>query len=825
MTATTAALPVRRLDLIVSPLGDTGAHVVKDPRTGTYYNLGDVEVFLLNQLDGRHSAEAIRAAYEERFDDALSDADLAEFLELVAEKGFLAPVGVPNPPVTPAPAQRSPLAAPSMTKAEPPPKRAPQSILYWRRSVFDPDRVLNVLAPRLSFLWTRGFFTLSLCFIAAAGAVLAQNWQAAVVPLPNALTWQTLALVYLVVIVATTFHEFAHGLTCKHYGGEVHEMGLLLIFFTPAFYCNVSDAWLIPQKSKRLWVTLAGAYCDLCVWALAVFVWRVTPADFSLATGPGLLHHLAWVTFTVCGTRVFINFNPLIKLDGYYLLGDWLEITNLRKRSWEYLMGHIRRICWGAPPPAPEKRAKTLLAYGAASWLFSMFYVSLLVVSLTAAGGKYAGAVGIGAGVLFGALIMRNLLRGFSGGEIGKMVLTRYKRAIIWGVLLIAAPIVLTVVPMEDRVTGAFLVRPGARVELRSPVSGFLAQVHSDEGDRVYQSRPLGVLEIPDLESRVIQKRAEIQEAKAKLRLLEAGPRPEAVTEQRLRVERAANWAVEGRHDLKRAKEALKHDLDRLAKLISQWETEVDYATYAFRRDEKLFKQDVLSQDQWAEKKKAFEVADSQLAQARAQRLARETLGAQEAAAELGRREKEEAEARAVLTLLEVKPRAEEVDAATAHLNRLEEELHYLEGLQHKVQLTSPLAGIVVTPRMKEKVGQYFKEGDPICIVEDPDSMEVEVALEEQFAARVRPGQEVDLKVRAMPFETLHGTVTRVANNAVKEKEKEHTTVTVYCRLEGVDPSLLTGMTGTARIRCGERSTGEVLLDRAFRYLRTEFWW
>ena len=91
--------------------------------------------------------------------------------------------------------------------------------------------------------------------------------------------------------------------------GEVHEVGFLLMFLMPCFYCNVSDAWLIREKWKRLWITLAGGYCDLCTWSLAVFVWRLTV--------PGSMpNHIAWVVVTVIGGRIIFNFNPLLKLDG-----------------------------------------------------------------------------------------------------------------------------------------------------------------------------------------------------------------------------------------------------------------------------------------------------------------------------------------------------------------------------------------------------------------------------------------------------------------------------------------------------------------------------
>src|SRR5206468_8042719 len=87
--------------------------------------------------------------------------------------------------------------------------------------------------------------------------------------------FDALLLAWLTVCVVTTAHEFAHGLTCKHFGAEVHEVGFLLIYFQPAFYCNVSEAWLLPKKSQRLWITFAGGYFELFIWALVSLVWRL----------------------------------------------------------------------------------------------------------------------------------------------------------------------------------------------------------------------------------------------------------------------------------------------------------------------------------------------------------------------------------------------------------------------------------------------------------------------------------------------------------------------------------------------------------------------
>jgi len=173
--------------------------------------------------------------------------------------------------------------------------------------------------------------------------------------------------------------------------------------------------------------------------------------------------------------------------------------------------------------------------------------------------------------------------------------------------------------------------------------------------------------------------------------------------------------------------------------------------------------------------------------------------------------------------LLEAGSRPEEIDAGRAHLARLKEEARYLEKLRDRLQVVSPVPGLITTPHLKEKVGQYVREGKLICLVEEPAVLEVEIMVTEQEVSRVQPGQAVELKVRALPFEKFSSQVDRVAPTAGRGDVQN--TVTVYCRLEGARAELRPGMSGHARIFCGQRPIGEILLDRALRFLRTEFWW
>jgi multidrug resistance efflux pump len=799
-------VPSRRPELVVSPLGDGGRYVVKDPHTGAYFQLGEEEHFLLTQLDGRRNAEEICRAYRGRFGDTLEETDLDQFIELARGQGFLRETRAGSQPPAGAP--------PQGVNAARAPKR--HHLLYWRKAFFDPDRLLTRLEPRIRFFWTRSFLTLSAgCVLSAAVLVWANRVELAG-SFRDALRWETAPLVWLTLFGVTLLHEFAHGLTCKHHGGEVHEIGFLMLLFMPCFYCNVSDAWLFREKAKRLWVTFAGGYFELFLWALAVFAWRLTL--------PGtLVNHLAFVVLSVCGVQTLFNFNPLLKLDGYYLLSDWLEVANLKQRASDYVMGYLRWLLWGAARPEREPRGRLLLAFGAISGLYALAFLALMLVGLFHSLGAQWGWLGMGGVVLLGFGAVPGLFHNVAAGEVSKMITTRRKRTVVWFLTLGGLAAALGLVEIDDWAGGAFEARPAVRAELRAPVAGFLQVVYCDEGDRVSPGTVLARLAVPDLDSRLAQKRAGVHEVRARLRLLEVGPRPEEVTEQRRRVERAAAWRDLARQDLARTGRALDADLDRLDKQAAARRAELGVAEDEYHRAQALVNRRALAVAEYQKATGHFRASQARLAEAQAARQALAVKGALEAEGELARREKELADARAALRLLEAGTRPEEVEAERARLARLEEEARHLEKQQHKQAIQAPVSGLVTTPRLREKVGQYLREGDLICTVEEPEGLELEIAVAEQDVAGVRAGQEIGLKARALPFEWFTSRVDRAA--PVAGRGEVQSRVTVCCRLDCLPAGLRPGMTGYARVYTGRRPVGAILLDRAVRYLRTEFWW
>ena len=200
------------------------------------------------------------------------------------------------------------------------------SILYLKKSLVDPDKLLRRMDRFFGWMFTRAYVLTFAAALVVTLVALMFHGEELAIHSANFFTLQNLFLTWVVFIFVKTFHEFGHGLTCKHFGGEVHEMGAMFIMFTPYLYCNVSDSWLLPDKAKRILVTAAGIFVELSIAIVAAWVWMVT--------APGLLHQICFNIIFMCSvSTVLFNANPLMKFDGYYMLSDALEVPNLKQKS------------------------------------------------------------------------------------------------------------------------------------------------------------------------------------------------------------------------------------------------------------------------------------------------------------------------------------------------------------------------------------------------------------------------------------------------------------------------------------------------------------
>src|SRR6267142_1527659 len=360
----TPRLPRLRSDLIVR--AQQTAHgtsvVIKDPISGKFFRLGEAEQFIVQQLDGETSMEVIRQRAESSFGAVLPIESLNVFIQNLKKNGILETMEARKIDVRPGKA------------------RFRGSPLYCRFRIFDPCRLLRRLLPWTGFFYTSFFVLLSAATILAAAGVTISSWADFREELPLLYSsWSAISAILALNFLVVGAHEFGHGLTCTRFGGEVHEMGCALVFLQPAFYCNVSDAWLFPEKSKRLWVGIAGPYFELLLWALAVLTWRLTEPDTWI-------NFITLTVMATSGVKSLLNFNPLIKLDGYYLLSDYLEIPNLRRRSFRFVGSLIERLFGIESASQPEenlspRERRILPVYGIAALAGSFSILGYILVS------------------------------------------------------------------------------------------------------------------------------------------------------------------------------------------------------------------------------------------------------------------------------------------------------------------------------------------------------------------------------------------------------------------------------------------------------------
>ena len=177
------------------------------------------------------------------------------------------------------------------------------------------------------------------------------------------------------------------------------------------------------------------------------------------------------------------------------------------------------------------------------------------------------------------------------------------------------------------------------------------------------------------------------------------------------------------------------------------------------------------------------------------------------------------------LTLLLAGSRPEEIEALEADIRRLEAQQSYLQDQLKSLNVTSPIAGVITTHKLKEKIGENVKKGDLIAAVHAVKTVTVEIAVPEKEIADVHLGNGIVLKARAYPHTTFKGQVTAIAPIVTKPTDwQPERTVLVTTRLDNPASLLKPEMTGNAKIQCGKQRAMDLVMRRFIRYLRVEFW-
>jgi putative peptide zinc metalloprotease protein len=494
-------------------------HVVKDPVSLRYYRLKDNEYFLLQYLDGKHTLEDAQKEYEVRYrPDRLKLEDVEAFAQQLVNAGLAQ--------------NESPRAGKQLYEQRNKRRRSEwmqtlTNILYIKIPVFDPDFLLKRMLRWLGWIFALWFFALSVGLMLSAALLVATHFETFRSKLPEQhlfFRFQTIAYMWAALGAVKIIHEFGHGLSCKTFGGEVHEMGALLLCLSPALYCNVSDAWTLPNKWHRIIISAAGIYVELVIAAIATFVW------WNSATHP-FINNLALSLMVVCSiSTVVFNANPLMRYDGYYVLADWLEIPNLRERSNRFLKNLVLEHCLGVEvTPEPYMalwRRILFVSYAVGSYIYRWVVTFTILWFLYSFLRPYKLEV-------ISQMLALGAAASMAGWPLFRMGKALYKRGRLpdmksWRVLASASVLtalllfaVLVPVPVS-RIRGNALVQadPSATGKVYVSHDGILNKLNIRPGDYVQAGEILATFRDPDLEDKTLKAEVEKKDAFARIKLL-----------------------------------------------------------------------------------------------------------------------------------------------------------------------------------------------------------------------------------------------------------------------------------------------------------------
>jgi putative peptide zinc metalloprotease protein len=473
--------------------GET-AWVLSAPLTGRHVRVHPRLRALLALLDGQRSIAEALALLPPRDDDAPADEALLAAVPALLQAGVLRILG----------------------RAAPLPRK-PQGPLAWLRALVftrldlgDLGRALPVAGPLLGWLFT----PLGVLVWAAMLATAAALWIARPAQVADSfraafdVSAHDVVQGLVVFTVLKVVHECGHMVAARQMaraeGREIRvfRAGISLMFLMPAPYIDVSSTWLVASRWRRALVGAAGVQVEMLIAAIAGITWAFA--------APGELRDAAFQTVLVCGvSSLLFNANPLMRLDGYYVMSDLLDIANLQGRGMLAVRGMGQALVGAAAWPA--RAELPYAAWSAASWCYrwvvhaGIFWLAwsmhwLLGVAVVAV----IGVLFVGVPVVNG---VRAMLRSGRGG---------------WrGVAVVAAVAALLVVPLPERLTlGGIVEHDGAR-EVFAQADGLVEQV-APPGE-VAAGAVLVALRNPETERMLRQLAIEAEQIAVELRMAEPG--------------------------------------------------------------------------------------------------------------------------------------------------------------------------------------------------------------------------------------------------------------------------------------------------------------
>jgi putative peptide zinc metalloprotease protein len=390
------------------------------------------------------------------------------------------------------------------------------NIFFIMFHVVDPDRFLNRTIKYVRWIWSAPV---------AIATVAASFWTAFVFSQHWTQIWtQTMDLYHFlgkpfldilaffsILCVIACIHEFSHAYASKRFGAECHDIGFALFYFTPAFYSDTSDTFMLSNRVHRLWIAIAGIYTELMICSIATALWVASYPDT-------FLHAAAYRIMLFTGvSAVFFNINPLIKVDGYYALSSLLRMNDLREGGWHQVGAWVQKHILRLPVEVPETTRRKRWIY----WIYgllSMAYTATIMLFVYRLFRnfyyKYFPDIGIILLLLTLYQVFRKKARTLTRVSrllyLDKKELLMSSRSRIPLAATAAILLLVLAVPWSRRTIGAeAILKPTAEASVQAPEEGIVTEVLVHEGQQVERGQPLFRVSSPVVEAEAQRSLAE----------------------------------------------------------------------------------------------------------------------------------------------------------------------------------------------------------------------------------------------------------------------------------------------------------------------------
>ncbi len=383
----------------------------------------------------------------------------------------------------------------------------------FRVPLLDPTMLLNRWVRWVRPLYTRAGLMVWALVVAVALSALSPHWREVTSYGARLMETRYLVLMALCYPVIKALHELGHAFAVRVWGGEVREMGVALMMLIPVPYVDASAASGFKERHRRVVVGAAGIMVELFLAALAALLW--------LNAEQGMARDIAFVVMALGGlSTALFNGNPLMRLDGYYVLSDALETPNLGARSNASFLALVQRYLLGVKhavaPRAGAFERWFLPLFAVASNLYRLFISGVILLWISAK--SLPLALLLGGWVLFTSLGVpvyraKNFL-------LRSPALARYRTRAVGaslGILLAALAFLFVIpVPASSPALGVVWFPEGAQI--RAPASGFVKAVHGGDGASVAPGAVVIALHNPEMEAELKIGEARVQGLQVRVR-------------------------------------------------------------------------------------------------------------------------------------------------------------------------------------------------------------------------------------------------------------------------------------------------------------------